>query len=160
MTLQVFSHLAQVTSRLEGPGPFELYAVKRAGQQSPMLLVEAYDSDTIVVAGELVVWDLNQALAALISTTSQARRLALRDDGRGRAGYIDVVTGDEGTDVEIVATSREGERRVTYRSTAPDLAADLNAVLRHYLDMTRVGARTIVLPDASRTARAARAGTA
>jgi len=147
VTFQVYSHLTQVTSGLRGPGPVELYAVKTAGSPTPLLLVEAYADDAIVAAGELAVWDLNQALAALLSETSQARRMSLREDGRGRGGYLDVVTGDAGTDVEVFVTSRDGGRRATYRSTATGLAADLNGVLHHYLDLTRNARRTIVLPE-------------
>lgn len=144
MTLQVFSRLAQVTAGLAGPGPVELYAARRAGSPAPVLLVEAYDGDAVVAAGELAVWDLNQALAALLSETSQARRLALREDGRGCGGCLDVVTGDAGADVSVVVTGRT--RRAEYVSAPSALAADLNGVLHHYLDLTRV-ARTIVLPD-------------
>jgi hypothetical protein len=145
--LQVLSRLTQVTSGLVGPGPVELYAVTRAGAPAPVLVVEAYDDDGLVAAGELAVWDLNQALAALLSATSQARRLALREDGRGRGGHLDVVTGDAGADVSVVVTGRA--RQATYVSAPSALAADLNAMLHHYLDLTRVAAgRTIVLPGA------------
>lgn len=147
MTLQVYSHLAQVTSGLTGPGPVELYAVKRAGSPTPVLLVEAYGGDSIVAAGELAVWDLNQALAALLSQTSQARRLALREDGRGHGGYLDLVTGDTSAEVEVVVTARASGERASYRSGPRAFAADLNAVLHHYLDLTKIGARAIVMPD-------------
>jgi len=157
--MQVFSHLAQVTCGLAGPGPVELYAAKVAGSPTPVLLVEAFADDAVVAAGELAVWDLNQALAALISETSQARRLALREDGRGSGGYVDVVTGDAGAEVEVHVTSRGG-RSATYRSTPAALAADLNAVLHHYLDMTRLAAHSIVLPDAQPRSQDARAATA
>lgn len=152
MTLQVYSHLAQVTCGLRGPGPVELYAAKIAGSPTPVLLVEAFADDTVVAAGELAVWDLNQALAALMSATSQARRLALREDGRGSGGYLDLVTGDAGAEVDVVVTSRDGTRGATYRSTPTSFAADLNAVLHHYLDMTRLAAHSIVLPDAAGSA--------
>lgn len=147
MTLQVYSRIAHVTTGLTGPGPVELYAATPAGSASPVLLVEAYGGDGIVAAGELAVWDLNQALAALLSQTSQARRLALREDGRGHGGHLDLVTGDASADVEVVVTRRAGGERASYGSTPSRLAADLNAVLHHYLDLTRHAARTIVLPD-------------
>lgn len=152
VTLQVYSRLAQVTCGLVGPGPVELYAVTRAGSPTPVLLVEAFADDAVVAAGELAVWDLNQALAALLSQTSQARRLALREDGRGRGGYLDLVTGDAFADVEVTVTGHE--RTATYRSSPRDVAADLNALLHHYLDLTRLAARAIVLPDARSTAAA------
>ncbi len=145
MALQVFSRLAQVTSVLAGPGPVELYAARRPGSPSPVLLVEAFADGAVVAAGELAVWDLNQAIAALLSSGAQARRLALREDGRGCGGYLDVVTGDEAARVEVVVTGRA--RQAAYVATPSGLTADLNAVLHHYLDLTR---RTIVLPDARR----------
>ena len=152
MALKVYSHIAQVTSGLAGPGPVELYAAKPAGSPSPVLLVEAYGDDMIVAAGELAVWDLNQALAALLSETSQARRLALREDGRGHGGYLDLVTGDTTDEVEVVVTARVSGERASYRSAPGALATDLNAVLHHYLDLTKIAARAIVMPDVAQTA--------
>lgn len=147
VTLHVLSRVEQVTTCLDGPGPVELYAVRRAGESSPVLVVEAYSDGSVVAAGELAVWDLNQALAALLSASSQARRLALREDGRGCGGYLDLVTGVAGGDVSVFVMSRDGARREAYRAPAAAFAADLNAVLRHYLDMTRVAPRTIVLTE-------------
>lgn len=152
MTLRLWSHLAQVTTSLGGPGPVELYAASPLGGGEPVLVVEAYDGDAVVAAGELAVWDLNQALAALLSATSQARRMALRDDGRGASGYLDLVRGDAG--VEVHATSAASGRRATYTATVADLTADLNAVLHEFLALTR-SRRTVVLPDAQPSARAA-----
>lgn len=147
MTMPVYSQLAQVTTRLAGPGQVELYAARVAGAPSPVLLVEAFADAAVVAAGELAVWDLNQALAALLSRAGQGRRLALREDGRHCGGYVDVVTGDA-AGVEVTVTSRDGGRRARYTCPPADLAADLNAVLHHYLDLTRRAGRTIVLPDA------------
>lgn len=110
-------------------------------------MVEAYGDGGIVAAGELAVWDLNQALAALMSPTSQARRLALREDGRGRGGYLDLVTGATGGDASVFVRSRDGSRREAYRAPAAAFAADLNAVLHQYLDMTRIAPATIVLTE-------------
>lgn len=148
MTLQVWSGVAEVVASVPGPGRLELYAVKRAGEDTPMLVVEAYDTETMVIGGAVAVWELNQAIAALISDTIQARRLALRDDGRAHGGHLDVIA--DGPDVEIVASSDDGERKVTFRTTSTALVRDLNALVRHYLALTRVStvSRTIVLPDA------------
>lgn len=151
MTLHLWSRLVQVTTSLDGPGPVELFAAMPVGGGEPVLVVEAYDGDVVVAAGEMAVWDLNQALAALMSETSQARRLALRDDGRGVPGWVDLVRTETGVDVH--ATSGDGTRRATYDATVDGLAADLNAVLHQFL-MLR-GRATIVLPDAQESARAA-----
>lgn len=152
MTLHLWSRLVQVTTTLDGPGPVELFAAAPLGGGEPVLVVEAYDGDVVVAAGELAVWDLNQALAALMSDTSQARRLALRDDGRGTPGWVDLVRSEAGVDVH--ATSGDGTRRATYAATVDGLAADLNAVLHQFL-MLR-GRQTIVLPDVRQeSARAA-----
>ena len=148
MTLHVWSGVAEIVASVPGPGRLELFAVKRAGEPAPLLLVEAYDERTMVVGGEVAVWELNQAIAALISESIQARRLVLRDDGRGHGGHLQVLA--DGQHVEVVASSGDGERRVAFRTTATALAGDLNALVRHYLALTRAapGARTIVLPEA------------
>ena len=148
VTLQVLSRVERVTSCLHGPGPVELYAERRAGAREPELVVEAYAAGAVLAAGTLAVWDLNQALAALLSPAAQARRLALREDGRGHEGYLDLVTGAAGAEASVFVLARGSGRRAEYRAPAVDLAADLNAVLHHYLDMTRRTPRTIVLPDA------------
>ncbi len=146
MALSVWSGVAMVTASLPGPGRIELYALRTAGEPAARLVVEAYDAEGLVAGGEVVVWELNQALAALMSEASQARRLALRDEGRGHGGYLDVVSGEG---VDLVATTRDGTRQVTFRTTVEALSADLNLVLRHYLTLTRNApeSRTIVLPD-------------
>ena len=148
MTLHVWSGVAEVVASIPGPGRLELYAVKNAGEDAPLLVVEAYDETTMVVGGAVAVWDLNQAIAALISESIQARRLSLRDDGRHHGGHIDVIA--DGPAVEIVASSDDGERTVTFRTTAVSFAHDLNALVKHYLALTRTSAAlTIVLPDAA-----------
>jgi hypothetical protein len=148
MPLRVWAGVAEVVATLPGPGRIELYALKRAGESTPALVLEAYDAESMVAGGEVAVWELNQAIAALLSASSQARRLSLRDDGRHHGGYLDLVAGDES--VDVVVSSADGQRRVAFATTAPSLAADLNALVRHYLTLSRaVGvARTIVLPDA------------
>lgn len=148
MTLQVWSGVAEVVASVPGPGRLELFAVKRAGEATPLLVVEAYDEHALVVGGEVAVWELNQAIAALISESIQARRLAIRDDGRAHGGHLDVIA--DGQHVEVAASSADGERHVGFRTTATALARDLNALVRHYLALTRTApaARTIVLPDA------------
>lgn len=148
MTLQVWSGVAEVRADLPGPGRIELYAVKRAGGAAPILVVEVYDAETLVAGGEVAVWELNQAIAALLSETVQARRLGIRDDGRGHGGYLDVIA--DGEDVQVVGTSRDGAVRVEFATTAKAFVADLNRLVRHYLGLTRSTSteRTIVLPDA------------
>lgn len=148
MTLQVWSGVAEVVASVPGPGRLELFAVKRAGEATPLLVVEAYDEHTLVVGGEVAVWELNQAIAALISESIQARRLAIRDDGRAHGGHLDVIA--DGQHVEVAASSADGERHVAFRTIATALARDLNALVRHYLALTRTApaTRTIVLPDA------------
>lgn len=148
MPLNVWSGVAEVVATLPGAGRLELYAVKLAGDSTPTLLVEAYDHETMVAGGQVAVWELNQAIAALLADSSQARRLSLRDDGRHHGGYLDVVA--LGTAVDVVVTSRDNERRMSFTTTAPALIADLNALVRHYLTLTRAAgkSRTIVLPDA------------
>lgn len=149
MPLNVWSGVAEVVATLPGAGRLELYAVKLAGSDSPpTLLVEAYDTETMVAGGEVAVWELNQAIAALLSDSSQARRLSLRDDGRHHGGYLDVVAG--GTAVDVVVTSVDNARRVSFATSAHALVADLNALVKHYLTLTRATGktRTIVLPDA------------
>jgi hypothetical protein len=146
MTLHVWSAFTQVTTALTGPGRVELFAVQRAGAPAPALLAEAYDADGLVAAGELYVWDINQAIAAMLSGSTQARRLLMRDDGRAHQGHLDVV---QWTDhIDVVATSIDGTRRAEFTTTAALLASDLGSVLREYLALTRAGPRTIVLPDA------------
>jgi hypothetical protein len=146
MTLHVWSAFTQVTTALTGPGRVDLFAVQRAGEPAPALLAEAYDADGLIAAGELFVWDINQAIAAMISGSTQARRLALRDDGRGHPGHLDVV---QWTDrIDVVATAPDTERRAELTTTAALLANDLGTVLREYLALTRAGQRTIVLSDA------------
>jgi hypothetical protein len=145
--LHVWSGVAQVTVAVPGPDRLDLYAVRRAGETASVLLVEAYGADGLVVGGELAVWELNQALASLRAGSSQARRLAVRDDGRGHAGYLDLVC-DDGT-VAVYATSRGDARKTEFRTTSAALANDLGTVLHHYLALTRSGApHTVVLPDA------------
>jgi hypothetical protein len=153
VTLSVWSGVAQVTATLTGPGRVDLYALRRAGERSASLLVEAYDADGLVAAGEVAVWELNQALAALMSESTQARRLAVRDDGRAHPGYLDVVSGEV---VDVVATSKDGSRRVAFATTTKALTADLNTLLKHYLALTRSApeARTVVLPDVPQPASA------
>ncbi|HEU0132376.1 MAG TPA: hypothetical protein VFQ85_15440 [Mycobacteriales bacterium] len=151
--LQVLSGVAQVTVALPGPGGVTLYAQKRAGERTPRVVAEAYDHAGLVVAGELSVLDVNQALTSLRIKGEQGRRLALRDDGRGHGGYLDLVTG--GGDATLVATG-PGDRRAEFTTTATALAESVGSVLRHYLALTRSGPPpTIVLPDAQPSARAA-----
>jgi hypothetical protein len=149
--LSVLAGVTRVTATLSGAGHVDLFAVRRAGDPAAGLRVEAYDADGLVAAGEVAVWELNQALAALMSDSTQARRLALRDDGRAHSGYLDVVSGE--TAVDVVATARDGVRRVTFTTTAEGLSADLNALLRGYLALTRAAppVRTVVLPDVEPT---------
>jgi hypothetical protein len=146
--LQVWSGVAQVTLALPGPGRVEVFAVRRAGAPAPQLLVEAYAADAaLVAAGELAVWELNQALASLRAGTSQARRLAVRDDGRGHAGYLDLVC--EAGQASLYATSATAPSHAEFRIEAAALATDLGVALHHYLALTRAAAeRTVVLPDA------------
>lgn len=148
MPLSVWSGVAQVIASVPGPGRLELFAVRDAGTATPRLVIEAYDADGLVTAGEVAVWELNQAIAALLSSTTQARRLALRDDGRAHGGHLDVVA--EGDAVDLVATATQGEVRAVFVTTAQALVTDLNALVRHYLALTRTSStsRTIVLPDA------------
>jgi hypothetical protein len=147
MTLHVWSAFTRVTAALTGPGRVDLFAVQRAGAPAPALLAEAYDADGLLAAGELFVWDINQAIAAMLSGSTQARRLALRDDGRGHPGHLDVV---QWTDrIDVVATGRDTDGRAEFTTTAALLANDLGTVLREYLALTRAGQRTIVLPDAA-----------
>lgn len=155
MPLQVLSGVAQVVASLPGPGRLELYAVKLAGTEAPDLVVEGYDGTTMVAGGHVAVWELNQAIAALLSSTTQARRLALRDDGRAHGGHLDVVA--DGAHVDVVVSGEGG--RVSFETTAEAFAHDLNALVRHYLAMSRAtpGLRTIVLPDAGEAQPIARA---
>jgi hypothetical protein len=155
--LQVWSGVAQVVASLPGPGRLDLYAIKQAGAETPILLVEAYDAESLVTAGTVTVWELNQAIAALLSTTTQARRIALRDDGRAHAGHLDVVAEEER--VDVVASSDGGGTQVAFATTTGAFVRDLNALVRHYLALTRanVAARTIVLPDALAPQRASTA---
>ena len=148
MPLNVWSGVAEVVATLPGAGRLELYAVKRAGDSTPTLLVEAYDTETMVAGGEVAVWELNQAIAALLADSSQARRMSLRDDGRHHGGHLDVVAA--GPAVDVVVTSKDNERRVSFTTTPQALIGDLNALVRHYLTLTRATgkSRTIVLPDA------------
>lgn len=147
MALHVWSGVAQVVAALPGPGRLELSARKRAGESTPLLVVEAYDAAGLVAGGQVAVWELNQAIAALLASTTQARRLALRDERPGHGGHLDVVAGADG--VLVVATAQAGDGRVAFATTASALARDLNALVRHYLALTRASAtsRTIVLPD-------------
>jgi hypothetical protein len=157
--LCVWSGVAQVSATLTGAGRVDLYAVRRAGESAAALLVEAYDDDSLVAAGEVAVWELNQALAALMSETTQARRLAIRDDGRAHAGYLDVVSREDV--VDVVATTKDGSHRVSFVTTPGALSADLNALLKHYLALTRTvpAVRTVVLPDVRQPASARAAST-
>jgi hypothetical protein len=152
----VWSGVAQVVAAVPGPGRLELFALKPAGDAAPLLVVEAYDGDDAMVAGGLVaVWELNQAIAALLSETTQARRVTLRDDGRGHGGHLDVVA--DGAEVELTASARESDARVTFATTTKAFVTDLNALVRHYLALTRsTQVRTIELPDVRQeSARAA-----
>lgn len=145
--MQIWSEVAQVRVAVTGAGRLDVYAGKRAGGAPPLLVAEAYGQDGLVAAGELVVWDLNQALAALMSQGGQARRLQLRDDGRHDGGYLDVVADQR---VDLYVTSTDGARKAVFTASAAGLVRDLNTVLRHYLTMTRTATpRTIVLPDAA-----------
>lgn len=146
MPLQVWSGVAQVVASVPGPGRLELFALKRAGAAGPRLVVEAYDAVSLVAAGEVAVWELNQAISALLSSATQARRLALRDDGRRHGGHLDLIA--EGDVVDLVATAQAGDGRVAFTTTAHALVIDLNALVRHYLALTRSSSasRTIVLP--------------
>lgn len=147
MTLFVTTHVDKVSLALPAPGGVDAYVVRRAGVRDPLILVEAYDAEGLVAGGEVVVWELNQAIAALTARSAQARRIALRDDGRGHHGHLDVVR-DDGGAVDLVATARGG-RRAAYATTNREVAAELNTLLHHYLVQTRgPAARTIVLPDA------------
>lgn len=147
MPLQVWSGVAHVVASLPGPGRLDLFAVRPAGCAVPRLVVEAYDAASMVAAGEVHVWELNQALAALLADGTQARRLTLRDDGRGRGGHLDVVASGGG--VQVVASGR-GRREVAFAAASEAFGNDLNALVRHYLALARgTGApRTIVLPEA------------
>lgn len=148
MALSVYSSVALVTASLTGPGRVEMYAVRRAGTADPEFVIEAYDLRGMVAGGTVAVWELNQALAAIMSDTTQARRLALRDDGRGDAGYLDVVAGDDG--VDVVASSKDGLRQAAFTTTSEELYGDLNRLLKHYLALQRhvPVPRSVVLPDA------------
>jgi hypothetical protein len=144
--LHVWAGVARVAAAVHGPGRLDLYAVKRAGDAAPVLSAEAYAGDDLVAAGELQVWELNQAIAALLSRSSQARRLALRADPRGHGGYLDVVAREDV--VDLVGTSADGARRVTLGASALGLAASLNALLHHYLELNRpADSHIVVLPD-------------
>lgn len=148
--LQVWSRVAHVRASVDG-GRLDLYALTRAGTATPLLVVEAYDADTLVAGGEVAVWELNQAIAALLSTTIQARRLTLRDEERRHGGHLDVVVGET---VQVVASGRD--RRVELPTNRAALVADLNALVRHYLSLHRGAApRTIVLPGAFQPAESA-----
>jgi hypothetical protein len=146
--LQVWSGVAQVTLALPGPGRVEVYALRHAGSAAPRLLVEAYDAAGAMVAGgELAVWQLTQALASLRAGSSQARRLAVRDDGRGHAGYLDLVC--DAAEATLYATSAHAPLAAEFTTTSAALATDLAAALHHYLTVGRADtARAIVLPDA------------
>ena len=146
LTLRVWSGVAEIVAALPGPGRLELYAVKRAGEGTPVLLVEGYDAETMVAGGEVAVWELNQAIAALLADGMQARRLTLRDDGRHHGGHLDVVAGEDSVEVVVSGNDRE----IAFTTTGRELARDLNALVRHYLALTRATgkSRTIVLPDA------------
>lgn len=142
--MHVCSGLAHVVTSVPAPGRVEAFALRRAGEAVPRLVLEAYGPDALLAAGEVAVWELNQALAALLSATTQARRLTLRDDGRGRGGHLDVVV--RGPRTEVVATAAGGGR-VSYDVATAAFTEDLNALVRHYLALTRRGTgRTIVLP--------------
>jgi hypothetical protein len=144
--LQVWSQWVHVPASLEGSGRIDLYAVQRAGEDAPVLLAEAYDGEGMVAAGELYVWDINQALAALLAPGTQARRLALRATATAHGGHLDVVRGEDV--VEVVATGRDPDRRAAFTTTGALLATDLNTVVRHYLALTRAATpRTIVLGE-------------
>jgi hypothetical protein len=146
MTLFVTTHVDKVSLVLPSPGGVDAYVLRRAGVRDPLIVLEAYDAGGLVAGGEVVVWELNQAIAAFTAPSAQARRIALRDDGRGHHGHLDVVCDDAGA-VQLVATARTG-RRAAYATTNRAVAADLNAVLHHYLVQTRSPAtRTIVLPE-------------
>jgi hypothetical protein len=147
--LQVWSGVAQVTLALPGPGRVEVFAVRRAGARGPQLLVEAYGAaGALVAAGELAVWELNQGLASLRAGSSQARRLAVRDDGRGHAGSLDLVC--DADDATLYVTSGTEPLQAEFRTTSAALAADLATALHHYLTLGRTEtARAIVLPDAA-----------
>lgn len=148
MTLSVLSGVAQVNARVTPPGRVELYAMRPAGANGVVLVVEAYEDDELVAGGEVVVWELNQALAALMSESIQARRLSLRDDGRHHGGYLDVLC--DGPNVALTATSRDGLREVAFAAATSDMHADLTTLLHHYLTLTKsvTAGHTIVLPDA------------
>jgi hypothetical protein len=153
--LQVLSGVAQVSASVDGAGRLELFAVRRAGTPTPQLLAEAYDDAGLVAAGEIQVWELNQAIAALVSQSGQARRLTLRDDGRHHGGYLDVLAEDD--PVQVAATGLDAGRRAEFTASARGLAGSLNVVLRHYLTLSRATGRTIVLPDAFAPAQPASA---
>ncbi|MDQ1712875.1 MAG: hypothetical protein QOE45_2325 [Frankiaceae bacterium] len=144
--LQVWSGVARVTVAVPGDRRIEIYAVRRAGAPGALILLEAYDGG-LVVGGELAVWALTQSLASLRAGSSQARRLAVRDDGRGDGGYLDLVC--EGGAAVLYATGSDGTRRAEFATTSAALATDLATVLHHYLALTRAAAPpTVVLPDA------------
>ena len=149
MALHVWSGVAHVVATVPAPARLSLFAVRAAGRPAPVLLVEAYDGAALVALGEVAVWEVNQAIAALLSEATQARQLTLRD-ARGAAGHggrLDVVA--TGPLVEVVATARDGGLRVAFATPTETFARDLNAVVRHYLTLSRGGTgRTIVLPDA------------
>ena len=142
--MHVCSGIAHVVTSVSPPGRVDAYALRRAGEAVPRLVVEAYGPDDLVAAGEVAVWELNQALAALLSASTQARRLTLRDDGRAHGGHLDVIV--RGARADLVATGADG-RQVAFAADAGTLTDDLNALVRHYLTLTRRGTgRTIVLP--------------
>jgi hypothetical protein len=145
--LQVWSGVAQLIAAVPGPGRLELTALRVAGAPLPSLTVEAYDANGLVAGGEVTLWELNQAIAALLASTTQARRWPLRDRRPGHGGHLDLVV--DGRAVELVVTA--GERRAGFATTTQALVGDLNALVRHYLALTRTNAasRTIVLPDVS-----------
>ncbi len=146
-TLPLWSQIAHVRASLPGPGRIDLYAAKPAGSGGAVVLLEGYgEGDRLLTAGQLPVWEVNQALAALMADGSQARRLAVRDDGRGHPGYIDVVCA--GPDVEVYVTSGVDRTTAQFRTERGVLTADLQSLLRHYLRFTRaVEERIVVLPD-------------
>ena len=157
MPLHVWSGAAHVVASLPGPGRVELFAVRPAGGRTPTLRVEAYGPGSLVVAGEVALWEINQAIAALVSESTQARRLSLRDDGRGHGGHLDVVA--DGLHADVVATSADGQRRVAFVTRADTFAADLSTLVRHYLTLARApgAGHTIVLPEPAGAAAVSRA---
>lgn len=152
--LSVLSESVHVAVAAAGDGRIDLYAVQRAGEPAPALVGEAYDAGGLVAGGQIEIWELNQAIAALLASRAQARRLALRADAAAHGGHLDLLRAGER--VDVVATSGDGSRRIAFETTPMLLVADLNTLLRHYLDLTRAATpRTIVLDPGQASARPA-----